>query len=75
MLKITIIIENIEHEKDLSFSNTLTQIMKDRKMKSKDVYEAIGVKQPLFSKIKRGDIKPKKETIEKLNNFFNYKFA
>lgn len=53
----------------------IQQLMKERNLKSKDIVEATGINQSVFSKIYNGDRKPSKSVKQKLSEFFNEDFT
>lgn len=62
-------------EKDLTFANNLTELMNINKIKAKEIIEATGIKQSLYSKIKNGAIKPNHEIKKKITDFFDAKLG
>ena len=58
---------------DLSYIR-LKQIMAEKNLKSREVINATGINQSLFSKILNGDRKPSEEVKQRLSEYFNEDF-
>ena len=53
----------------------LKQIMAEKNLKSREVINATGINQSLFSKILNGDRKPSKHVKQRLSEYFNEDFS
>jgi hypothetical protein len=53
----------------------IQHLMKERNLKSKDIVEATGINQSVFSKIYNGDRKPSKAVRQRLSEYFNEDFS
>jgi hypothetical protein len=66
--------EEAEAFKSQGFINKLDELMKKKGVKSKEVIEATGINQSVFSKAKVGIREPSKELLETLSTYFKYDF-
>lgn len=55
-----------------AFTEKLSELMKKKGVKSKDIIEATGINQAVFSKAKVGLRKPSKDLLKVLSKYFKY---
>jgi len=60
-----------DHPKAKTFSQKLNELMKERKVQSRDVIDSTGINQSVFSKIKSGMRKPSMDVTRQLSAYFN----